>query len=88
MSQRRSLLQAQDMTGSVIHLLVARSGIDGKLLIHQLDDCDRGGISLLSFDRSTKPRLAWLQHAACTTSGRLRHDVRDNPSVCKIPSTC
>ena len=52
--QRRSLLQAQDMTGSVIHLLVARSGIDGKQLIHQLDDTDRGGIHLVELDRVDK----------------------------------
>jgi hypothetical protein len=32
------------MTGSVIHLLVARPGIDGKQLIHQINDADRGGI--------------------------------------------
>src|SRR5208337_5341275 len=42
------------MAGSVIHLLVARSGIDGKQLIHPLNDADRGGIQLVELDRVDK----------------------------------
>src|ERR1039457_4772400 len=58
--QGRSLLLAQDMTGSVIHLFVARSGIDGKQLIHQFNDADRSAIQLVEFDRIDKlpPRMA------------------------------
>src|ERR1017187_10894608 len=52
--QGRSLLLAQDMTGSVIHLLVAHPGIDGKQLIHQINDADRGGIQLVELNRVDK----------------------------------
>ena len=50
----RSLLLAQGMTRCVIHLLVASSGVDGKQLVHQLYDTDRGGIQLVELDRVDK----------------------------------
>ena len=77
--QGRSLLLAQDMTGSVIHLLVARSGIDGKQLIHPINDADRGGIQLVELDRVDKTpsrmaptrRMHHLRSARATVVGRI-----------------
>jgi hypothetical protein len=52
--QGRRVLLTQGMTGGVIHLLVACLGVDGKQLVHQLNDAHRRGILLVELDRIHK----------------------------------
>ena len=59
-----SLLLAQCMTRSEVHLLVARPGVDSKQLIHQRYRTHRHGILLVEFHRIHKFLRAFAQQAA------------------------
>jgi hypothetical protein len=65
--QGRSLLQAQSCASGVIHLFIARAGIDGKQIIHQGYDADRSGILLVELDGVDKVS------SRVAPTGRMHH---------------
>ena len=76
--QRRRLLPSQPMTRSVVHVFLARFGIDGKQVIHQLHDAVAArpfGFSLtasMNFLRAWAPSTQHGRSSACRRARKRR----------------